>query len=102
MKTSALRDKYVHAHGVVLQSLGIVGREVIQRFTAWEAQLSRINQIDWLRTNPMWHGSAIVQGKMSKSTQSVAMTATIIRRELGIIPNDDEITLRNSVAGEAN
>jgi DNA sulfur modification protein DndB len=102
MKTSTLRDNYVHAHGVVLQAIGIVGREVTQRFTAWETELSRINQIDWLRTNHMWQGSAIVQGKMSKSTQSVAMTAAIIRRELGLLPNDDEITLRDSASGEAN
>jgi DNA sulfur modification protein DndB len=102
MKTSALRDNYVHAHGVVLQALGIVGREVTQRFTAWEAELDRISQIDWLRTNDMWQGSAIVQGKMSKSTQSVAMTAAIIRRELGLLVSSDEITSRGSAVGEAN
>lgn len=95
MKTSELRNDYVHAHGVVLQALGIVGQMVTQRFDQWETELRGINQINWLRSNNIWHGNAIVQGKMSKSNESVKMTAAIIKRELGHFLNSDEITLQN-------
>jgi hypothetical protein len=46
----------------------------------------------------MWHGSAIVQGKMSKSTESVTMTAIIIKRELGLSLSPDEIMLQSRLA----
>jgi len=98
MKTSELRDSYVHAHGVVLHALGIVGQMITQRSEQWKADLRGIDQIDWLRSNSIWHGSAIVQGKMSKSSESVAMTAVIIKRELGLSLNSDEITLQNRLA----
>lgn len=98
MKTSELRDAYVHAHGVVLQALGIVGQMVTQHSGEWVSDLKGINQIDWLRSNRIWHGSAIVQGKMSKSTKSVKMTAVIIKRELGLSLNPDELTLQTRLA----
>jgi len=97
MKTSELRDDYVHAHGVVLQALGIVGQMVTQHSDQWEADLRGIDQIDWLRSNSMWHGSAIVQGKMSKSSKSVTMTTVIIKRELGLSLNPDEIALQRPI-----
>lgn len=98
MKTSALRDNYVHAHGVALQAIGIVGQMVTRRSDHWESDLRGIAQIDWLRSNPMWHGSAIVQGKMSKSTESVTMTAIIIKRKLGLSLSPDEIMLQSRLA----
>jgi DNA sulfur modification protein DndB len=98
LKTSDLRNSYVHAHGVVLQALGIVGQMVTQRSHNWKSDLRRIDQINWLRSNNIWQGSAIVQGKMSKSNDSVMMTAVIIKLELGLPLNTDEITLQNRLA----
>jgi DNA sulfur modification protein DndB len=95
MKTSELRERYVHAHGVVLQALGIVGRMVTQQSENWEADLRGISHLDWLRSNTKWHGNAIVLGKMSKSNESVSMTAIVIKQELGLSLNPDEEGLRN-------
>jgi DNA sulfur modification protein DndB len=101
IKTSELRDGYVHVHGVVLHALGIVGQMVTQQSDQWEAELRGIDQIDWLRSHTIWHGSAIVQGKMSKSSESVTMTAVVIKRELGLSLNSDEITLQNRLAAHS-
>ncbi len=100
IKTSVLRDNYVHAHGVVLQALGIVGYMVTHQSESWENTLKSINQIDWLRSNSIWHGNAIVQGKMSKSSESVKMTALIIKSELGLPLTSDELALQNSRAAQ--
>lgn len=101
MKTSELRERYVHAHGVVLHALGIVGQLVTQQSKHWKADLRGIDQIDWLRSNSKWHGSAIVQGKMSKSSESVTMTAITIKQELGLSLNSDEIALQNRFAAHS-
>ena len=98
MKTSELRNNYVHAHGVVLHALGIVGRMVTQQSDHWEDDLRSIERIDWQRSNRIWHGSAIVQGRMSKSSESVTLTAVVIKRELGLSLNSDEINLQNRLA----
>jgi DNA sulfur modification protein DndB len=98
IKTSELRERYVHAHGVVLHALAIVGQMVTQQSERWEADLRGIDQIDWLRSNSKWHGSAIVQGKMSKSNESVTMTAIILKQELGLPLNSYEIALQSRLA----
>ncbi|MCA0457132.1 MAG: DNA sulfur modification protein DndB [Chloroflexi bacterium] len=98
MKTSELREEYVHAHGVVLQAMGIVGKMVTQRSDNWKSDLRGIDKINWLRSNSIWQGNAIVHGKMSKSNESVTMTAVIIKLALGLPLNSDEITLQNRLA----
>lgn len=96
-KPSELRDNYVHAHGVVLHALGIVGRIVTQRSARWKADLKGIDQIDWLRSNSIWHGSTIVQGRMSKSSESVLLTTIIIKKKLNLPLTPEEISLQERI-----
>ncbi len=97
MSTSDLRQEYVHGHGVTLQALGIAGRALIaSSFDSWPEQLQRIENLDWRRTNPLWDGRAHVRGKMSKTRDSILLTANAIKMALQIDLTAEEKQLEES------
>lgn len=80
-----LRQNYVHSHGVALHALGIAGHTLIELYPRdWQERLMPLETVDWLRTNRVWEGRAMIRGKMSKAGDSVALTATLIKRVLGL------------------
>ena len=83
-----LRRECIHTHGLVLQALATVGRELIARHPDdWSTQLKPLRKINWRKNNPLWEGRAIVQGHVSKSQTSVQETADVIRKAIGLKPN---------------
>jgi DNA sulfur modification protein DndB len=94
---SALRQDYIHSHGVALHALGIVGRTLIETYSkGWEKRLQPLSEVNWLRTNPLWEGRAMVRGRMSKSTDNVVLTANAIKRLLGLPLDANEVQIENS------
>jgi DNA sulfur modification protein DndB len=88
----SLRSDYVHAHGVVLHALGIVGRDLIEQYPdTWMKKLEALRSINWSRTNSsIWEGRALEHGKVSKATKNVMLTANYIKKILGLELNADE------------
>jgi len=85
LSTAELRDNYIHAHGVLLQAMGLVGAElIIRKETEWTHSISKLRTIDWSRANPEWEGRAMVHGRISKATTNVALTASLIKTKLGL------------------
>lgn len=85
LSTADLRDNYIHAHGVLLQAMGLVGAElIVRKETEWIQTISKLRNIDWSRANPEWEGRAMVHGRISKATTNVALTASLIKRKLGL------------------
>ena len=93
-----LRRDYVHAHGVALHALGIMGQTLTQQARTWQDDLRAIDRLDWHRSNPLWHGRAIVHGKMSKSSESVALTAITLKRSLALELTEEETSLEYRLA----
>ncbi|MCY4419971.1 MAG: DNA sulfur modification protein DndB [Gammaproteobacteria bacterium] len=88
---SGLRESFVHAHGVTLQAIGIVGSELLllpER--SWKAKLKKLKSIDWSRINPAWEGRAMNNGRISKATYNVARTAIYIKKELNMPLRDED------------
>ena len=98
--TSELRQGYVHAHGVALQALGRVGAALLAaRPKDWKAALKKIKNIDWSRSNTkLWEGRAMVHGRISKSSTSVALTANAIKKAIGLKLTEDELALEREIA----
>ncbi|WP_460385113.1 DNA sulfur modification protein DndB [Pseudomonas amygdali] len=46
--------------------------------------LSQLRHVDWSRANPEWEGRAMVHGRISKATTNVALTASLIKKKLGV------------------
>lgn len=95
--SSELREQYVHAHGVALQALGIVGSELIARpTTEWKAKLKRLNKVDWTRDSATWNGRAVVNGRISKASTSVQLTANYLKQVMGMPLSSAEQSLERS------
>lgn len=85
LSTAELRDNYIHAHGVMLQAMGIVGADlIIRQESEWSQILKSIRDIDWSRSNAEWEGRAMVHGRISKATTNVVLTANLIKQKLGM------------------
>lgn len=84
ISASQIRQDYIHSHGITLQALGVVGNALVRSETPFEKGLSGLSKIDWHRSNrEMWEGRAMHNGKLSKASTSVTLTANAIKRELG-------------------
>lgn len=89
--TSDLREQYIHAHGVMLQAISIVGIDLITRAPkSRERFLKKLKTIDWARANPEWEGRAMVQGRISKARVNVLLTTNYIKNHLSLPLTPDE------------
>ena len=86
VSTADLRENFIHAHGVALHALGIVGSHLIsERPNKWKSGLSRLKRVDWSRSNTkLWEGRAMVHGRISKASTNVLLTAITIKKQLGM------------------
>ncbi len=92
---ASLREGYVHAHGVVLHALGIAGADLIYQFPEdWQTRLQALKNLDWSRENSaLWEGRAMLQGRISKASRQVHLTANLLKHTLGIPLRADEAKL---------
>nr|WP_275900012.1 DNA sulfur modification protein DndB [Pseudomonas sp. 1079] len=80
----------------MLQAMGLVGAElIIRKESEWKNTISQLRSIDWSRANPEWEGRAMVHGRISKATTNVALTASLIKKKLGVPLSTVERELEN-------
>ena len=84
--SAQLRQEYVHGHGVILQALGYVGRDIMKiNPNAWQNYLTKLNKINWLRSNTkLWEGNALMNGRISKTADNVKRTGIVIKKQLKV------------------
>ncbi len=91
VSTTELREQYVHAHGVILQSLGQIGADLLaQKPHSWHTTLKKLGKIDWARANEEWEGRAMIHGRISKARTNVLLTGNLIKHKLGLPLNEIE------------
>lgn len=89
--SAELREYYIHAHGVFLQAMGVVGADLLaKKETTWKRTLKKLKNIDWARANEEWNGRALQHGRISKAGINVALTANLIKQKLGVPLNSAE------------
>lgn len=87
LKPYELREDSIHAHGVVLQALGTVGRTLLEEVHDWESALRNgdLGRIDWSRQNAdTWEGRAMSDGRISKAHKNLALTASFLKTRLSL------------------
>ncbi|MBN2845540.1 MAG: DNA sulfur modification protein DndB [Deltaproteobacteria bacterium] len=84
--TATLRSEYIHAHGLALHAIGIVGAGLLELNPMdWKLKLQALKEIDWSRSNAkMWEGRAMVGGRVSKAYNNLILTVNIIKRALDL------------------
>lgn len=91
MTAGAFRDRYLHAHGVLLHALGRVGNALLHHHRQeWQAKLNGLSTINWARSNPAWEGRATIGGTVTKGGKSVVLTSNYIKQQmhLGLTPDE--------------
>ena len=78
-----LREGYIHAHGVLLHALGILGNQFINDKSSWKL-LDQLSNIDWSRSSNNWKGRAVVNGRITKSINNVKLTTNQIKNLIGM------------------
>ena len=94
VSSAELRQDFVHAHGIALHALGRAGTDLVERYPdQWQNRLSRLDGIDWHRTNAkVWEGRALMGGRASKAAMNVILTANLLKTTLGLplTPSDQQ------------
>ncbi|MCR9206205.1 MAG: DNA sulfur modification protein DndB, partial [Halobacteriovoraceae bacterium] len=101
VSSSSLREEYVHAHGVALQAIGEVGKDIKTRFPKdWPRYIKNLDQVDWSRNNKkLWEGKALINGRVSKSLTSVKLTSITLKRQMKIpLTTEDKTYLKENTA----
>lgn len=87
-----LRKDTVHAHGVLLQALGVLGNCLIkEKPNDYKKLMTKLSKVDWSRENAQWEGLCMHGGRMSGTGQNVKFTSTYLRRVVGLEISDEEL-----------
>ncbi|TFH46194.1 MAG: DNA sulfur modification protein DndB, partial [ANME-2 cluster archaeon] len=99
-----LRREFIHAHGVALHALGIVGNALIAYNPKnWKKQLLKLKNIDWSRSNTkLWEGRAMIGGRINKSQMNLLLTSNVLKNVLELELNPDEEKAEQSFKTRAN
>ena len=90
VSSSELRKNFVHAHSNLLGTLGIVGAVLLKKYpNEWKEKLKGLRELGWSRTDKMWEGRLVIEGKMQKTKIGMELAANAILTSLGV-PLDEE------------
>lgn len=80
------RQKYVHVHGILLQSFGMLGNALFEKYPKrWKIKLRALRDIDWRRSNAMvWEGRALIGGRLSKVQMNIVLTNNYLKDKIGL------------------
>lgn len=97
VSSNELRKDYIHAHGIALHALGLVGNSMMKKYPEdWKNQLQKLRDIDWSRSNTkVWEGRAMIGGRINKSRVNLILTTNIIKKILGLELTAEEKTIED-------
>ena len=111
MPGNEVRDKYIHGYGVILSTLGLLGRHLLRETSdGLKKRLKRLQGLDWskwqtlpdgtIQTNedgkrvgsPFWNGFAMSGSAVQNTTTNIRHTTMLFRKTLGLQLTEDEET----------
>lgn len=96
---SELRHDYVHSSGVMLHALGMVGRSIVAQYpNNWKQKLTRLEDVNWSKTNPIWEGRAMIGGRLSKTYTNVILASNYLKQVLNIPLSPEDQRIENAHA----
>jgi len=98
MTAGEVRRDFIHSHAIVLQALGIAGRELLKLSErARKERCKALAGIDWSRSNArLWEGRALIGGRVSKASHNVTLTSNLVKQRLGLELGPEEKRVENA------
>ena len=98
LSATEVRRDYIHTHVIILQALGIAGKDLMSQFpNNWKTKIKNLKKINWLKNNPEWHQRVIVNGRVVKNSNSIILAANLIKKALGAKLNVKEKALESKM-----
>lgn len=99
-----LRKEMVHAHGVLVQALGVMGARLIEaRPSIWTKDLDRLSDMNWRKSNSaLWRDRVMRGGRMDGSGRSIALAANVLINTVGLELDEKEQAMETSFELELN
>ena len=83
VKSSDIRRDSLSPLSITLRSLGQVGNELITKYpNSWKDRLTVIEEIDWKKTNPLWHNGIVVNGIVQLSHATQAQMVDVLKEKI--------------------
>ena len=94
-----LRKDFIHAHGIALHALGIMGNALLSASAKkWKGRMKGLKKVDWARSNAqLWEGRAMIGGRVSKAHSNVVLTGSVLKKSLGLPLSAEEQRLESSL-----
>lgn len=81
----SLREDYIVTQNIILYALGKLGNYFLcNPGLDMELYLSKLSNLNWMRTNEDWNGNAILDGKISKKSSNITLTCNKIKELIGL------------------
>lgn len=82
----ALRENYIVSLAITISAFGKLGRQFYDdKKINMSAHLSKLREIDWLRSNRLWIGRTLREnGKVLNSEAAISLTCAAIKNQIGI------------------
>lgn len=92
LSAAELRKDYITAHTITLVAIGRAGKFLLEQHpSSWEKALSRLQDVDWRKTNTSyWEGRIIAGGKVATSHNNLVLLTNMIKKILGLELEEEE------------
>lgn len=92
LSAAEFRQEFITAHGIGLQALAIVGKEISALEQSEQVdKFERLKRINWLKSNPDWSNRAMQHGRLSKANSNIFLTAIEIKRQIALPITEEEL-----------
>jgi DNA sulfur modification protein DndB len=92
LSAAEVREISLATSGVILHAFGRIGNELLTNHAEdWKSYVTKIRNVNFERAHPDWVGRAIIQDKISKSSQSILTASAYIKRKIGLAPDNQEL-----------
>jgi DNA sulfur modification protein DndB len=93
LSAAEFRKEFITAHGIGLQALAIVGKEISSLDeNEQHDKFEGLKRISWLKSNSDWSNRAMQHGRLSKANSNIFLTAIEIKRQIALPISDEELT----------
>lgn len=101
VSAAELRRECIIAHGIGLQAVALVGRELLTLSEQdKKIKLDAIRKINWSKTHPKWAHRAMQHGRLSKALTNIFLTSLQIKREIKMVLSEQELARETEYLGE--
>lgn len=82
-KSSIIRKNSLSPLSITIKAIGEIGNELYKNgVDSWDNVLSMLSEIDWEKSNPLWHNGIVVNGSVQLSHATQQLMITEIKRIL--------------------